>query len=91
MKQCIFCGNYNVYYTKGYKQFNREKSGYCSKHEKIVENRETCGHWRNNLTRRRLCKTVSLKQLFDLASNVAEITQILREEHECDKAGQTDM
>ena len=84
-KKCWSCGKYDAYYTQGFSYFNKEKIGYCCVHNKITDNKDSCGEWCYNQRRRNLKKAVALKSLTEILSRLAVIEQILKEEHELDK------
>lgn len=84
-KKCWNCGKYRAYYTKGYKGFNKEKEGLCIKHDKAVLSQDNCEFWQTNIILRRISKIITLKELTNLAGNICEITQILRDEQEENK------
>ena len=82
MKECRNCGSYNAYYTKGYWRFEKEKHGFCRRHEKTVESNESCEHWRSDALCRKLRKGVCLKALNNLIKDMSQIAQILQENNE---------
>ena len=82
MKECWGCRNYRAYYTKGYCKFDRENRGNCTRHEKIVGKHESCEFWRSNEIRRKISKSICLKVLDTIMSDLSEIKQILAEENE---------
>jgi len=85
MKECFNCGNYQAYYTKGYCKFDREDQGNCVKHNKIVGKHEGCEQWRSNAIRRKVRKSVCLKNLDIALSDLSEMKQILSENSDDDK------
>ena len=52
-KKCCYCGNFEGYYTKGLRRYEKSKQGFCSEHHKIVENQDCCECWRTNSRRHR--------------------------------------
>lgn len=85
MKECWNCGNYRMFYTKGYGKFENADMGSCVKFEKIVGKHKSCEFWRGNLIRRRIRKSVCLNMLDAALENIAQIRQVLCEEYEDNK------
>jgi hypothetical protein len=84
-RECWSCSQYIAYYTKGVKQFKKEKYGECRQHKRRTTNHDTCDMWCMDNFRRKRRKAVSLIVLDELATDVSEIAQILREEAEDSK------
>lgn len=82
MRECKNCRHYDAYYTKGYKQFTKEKIGYCNCKKKITENHSFCEQFNDVDYLRGMGKKVCLEELKEMAKDISEITQILREETE---------
>lgn len=85
MRECWNCGSFSVYYTKSYKGFDRKKTGYCKKLNNMTNINETCYLWNSNDDYRKTRKLICLETLNEMANNISEITQILREEKENNK------
>ncbi len=47
-KECLYCGNFEGYYTKALRCFERTKQGYCRELDKIVNNQDSCEFWKPN-------------------------------------------
>lgn len=80
MRECLSCGNYQAYYTKGHCKFEKAEQGNCVKNKKTVQKNESCEQWRNNDFHKKVRKTVCLKALNNIISDLAELRQILGEE-----------
>ena len=52
-KNCLRCGNFEKYYTKGLYRFESTKHGICRHYNVIVSSNNTCDFWKNN--RYRIC------------------------------------
>jgi len=82
-KECVNCGNYSQYYTKGYYKFNKVKCGHCRYNQKIVESHDTCEHWSNISYRyRNFSNHATKKALQDILGQLAQIRQVMEENAE---------
>lgn len=84
-RQCLHCGLYEPYYTKGLYHFESLKKGYCRKHDKIVEYCDGCEKWRTGIHNDEFRKKVALKALCEILMNLSAIRQILQECQEEEK------
>lgn len=84
-KLCWNCGNYGVYYTKGFCCFDKTNQGFCSKHLEIKEKHDSCEFWRQNTHFNSMRKAIAKRALNDILINLSAIRQILQEEQEEDK------
>ena len=84
-KKCWSCGEYQVYYTKGYAYFDKQKIGHCRKHNNEVCDCDRCTEWHLRQWHRNIRKGVALHHLSQILERLAAIEQILREENELDK------
>ncbi len=81
IKECWNCGWYRAYYTKGFCQFDKQKVGYCRKHDITIDDKhETCDYWGSNYSLRRLRKKVALRKLNLILDSIVQIKQILFED-----------
>ena len=46
-KECLNCGYYSPYYTKGYFRFTKTGTGFCMRSRKITEKHGNCENWKN--------------------------------------------
>ncbi len=86
-KKCYHCRWYKAAYTKGFWQFEKQNTGYCTKSGNIVEKHESCTKWEYNTDSNRkigryIRKETCLKALYETLQTLAQITQFLEEEHE---------
>lgn len=84
-KKCWSCASFQNYYTKGYCKFTKEKVGYCSSREKIVDKNECCERWNYRQRFRARRKDVAISSIADVRDKLEVIEQILTEENELDK------
>ena len=77
-KKCCYCGNFEGYYTKGLRRYDKTKQGFCSEHHKIVENQDCCECWRRHLVRNR----VASRALYEILMDISAIRQIIQENEE---------
>lgn len=78
-KACWNCLLYKIFYTKGFCHFNREKNGYCTKHEKILDKNNLCNFWIPNNPKISTRKKVAIRKLNEISESLIEIRQILFE------------
>ena len=78
-KKCLYCGNYDAYYTKAATHFESIQKGYCYKLKKVVESGYGCGEWRSACRRYFMRKTVATRALFDILKQLSVLRQILEE------------
>lgn len=89
-KACWNCLRYKAYYTKGLCHFDKEKFGFCTKHERMVDKQEGCPFWSLNNPRRETRKKVAMRKLSEILTQLVEIRQILfesKEENEKEENG----
>lgn len=60
-KNCLRCGNFEKYYTKGLYRFESTKHGICRHYNVIVSSNNTCAFWKNNRYRISLRKRAIIK------------------------------
>lgn len=77
--RCLYCGNYEGYYKKGLHRFESIKQGLCSKHNKIVSNKDCCEFWRTSSRRFYFRKKVASRALYEILMDISAIRQILEE------------
>ncbi len=84
-KKCLYCGNFETYYTKGMRRFERTRYGICMQHNKIVFNDGYCDLWKTS--HRRLCfrKRAASRALYEILMDILAIRQIMQENQEEEK------
>ena len=90
-KRCSNCIYFSAFYTKKFQSFQKENYGLCNG-KKVKERHEVCDMWgRNNVlnrkSRKEYCFSASLNTIDGMSKNLAEISQILREEYERENSG----
>jgi len=83
-KACWNCGNYQAYYTKGFCNFDKLDCGYCKAKKENVKKTEQCEKWKTNYRYRGMRKTVAMRALDEVLTQITELRQILFEEKEED-------
>lgn len=82
MKECRNCGDFLVYYIRSYKGYSKRKTGYCKRFDNTTSVNENCYLWNSNADFKEKRKHLCLETLAELAGNIAEMVQILKEETE---------
>lgn len=78
-KNCLYCGNFEKYYTKGLYRFESTKHGICRHYNVIVSSNNTCAFWKNNSHRIYLSKRAISRALYEILTNISAIRQIIQE------------
>lgn len=78
-KKCLYCGNFECYYTKELRRFERTKQGNCTKHNKTVNNEDTCEFWKTNSCRLCFRKRAVSRALYEILMDLIAIRQIMHE------------
>lgn len=78
-KNCLRCGNFEKYYTKGLYRFESTKHGICRHYNVIVSSNNTCDFWKNNRYRICLRKRAISRALYEILTNISAIRQIIQE------------
>lgn len=78
-KKCLYCGNFEGYYTKGGHRFERTKQGICRQYDKIVNNEDSCEFWKTNRRRLYFCKRAVSRTLYEILIDLSVIHQIMQE------------
>jgi len=84
-KKCCYCGNFEGYYTKGLRRYEKSKQGFCSQHRKIVENQNCCECWKKNSKRYSARYRVASRALYEILMDISAIRQIIQENEEENK------
>lgn len=84
-KKCCYCGNFEGYYTKGLRRYEKSKQGFCSQHRKIVENQDCCECWKKNSKRHSARNRVASRALYEILMDISAIRQIIQENEEENK------
>ena len=84
-KKCCYCGNFEGYYTKGLRRYEKSKQGFCSEHRKIVENQDCCECWKKNSKRHSARNRVASRALYEILMDISAIRQIIQENQEENK------
>ncbi|PWM50620.1 MAG: hypothetical protein DBX39_03085 [Bacillota bacterium] len=78
-KKCLYCGNFEGYYTKGLHCFDRTKQGYCREHDKIVNNQDFCEFWKTSRRRYLVRRRAVSRALYEILTEISAIRQIMQE------------
>ena len=78
-KKCLYCGNYEGYYTKGLRRFESIKKGHCQMSDKIVDHNSGCENWRSSYRKFNFRKRVATRALYEILMDLSTIRQILQE------------
>lgn len=78
-KKCLYCGNYEGYYTKELCHFESIKKGRCQIRDQIVNNNFGCENWRSRFRRVNFRKRVATRALYEILMDISAIRQILQE------------
>ena len=84
-KKCYMCKRFDRFYTKGSKQYNRTKYGWCSEQTGIIDsNGEGCERFAKRPKQdRRDCMVTYY--LSDILSEITEIRKVLEDEEQGDE------
>ncbi len=82
--KCFKCQKYNAFYTKGIKEFNKTKCGWCSGKREIVNCQDSCEKYEQR------CKSYmyspgAKRCLNSLLTEISEVRKILEAENEENK------
>lgn len=80
--KCLYCGNFQAYYTKELHNFERTKQGICNYHNKIVNSEEGCEYWKTNNHRLCLRKRAVTRTLYEILTDLSAIRKIIQENQE---------
>lgn len=77
--KCFQCRSFYRYYTKGVKQFNKTKLGWCVEKQDTVKSSGGCDKF---VIRTRVCKVSKLvwHTLNDLLTQISELRMIIEED-----------
>ena len=78
IKQCDTCKNFDRYYTRGVKQYNKTKYGHCCKKVESVNIHETCEKYENR-GKSKIEKKQVLYCLNRLLADISAIRLIIEE------------
>ena len=78
-KECLYCGNFEGYYTKALRCFERTKQGYCRELDKIVNNQDSCEFWKPNRRRYLMRRRAASRALYEILTEISAIRQIMQE------------
>ncbi len=84
-KKCWSCGYFQSFYTKGYCNLQKEKVGFCSFQNKIMDKNENCQKWNYRQRVRNMRKKMAICSIVEIHSKLEVIEQILIEENKLDK------
>ena len=79
--QCYKCKNFDRYYTKGVKQFDKTQIGWCYVNRKDVNIHDCCDKYELK-TRRGICKITLRSCLNDLLNELSSIRQVFEADNE---------
>lgn len=78
-KKCLCCGNFEGYYTKGLRRFERTKQGFCRQYDKIVNKEDSCECWRTSRRGGSFRKRAATRALYEILIDLSAIRQIMQE------------
>lgn len=81
-RHCWDCRFYDELYTKGYTSFRREVRGICVLTKKMTFHSNGCEKWIYRSHKKIKLKDTIVKTLDEMATHVAEMAQILKEDCE---------
>ncbi len=83
-KECMNCCYYEKYYTKSTYYFEKQRNGLCQVEKQSKNNHDACERWKckNVKNMRSLRRELCAKVINEMASDLSEIRQILKEERE---------
>ncbi len=81
-KKCLYCGNYEGYYTKKLCRFESIKKGHCEMQDKIVGSNFGCENWKRSCRGFHYRKRVTSRALYEILMDLSAIRQILQESRE---------
>ena len=76
---CYRCKNLDRFYTRGVKQFNKTKVGWCCKKEEIVNVHDSCDKYELRKPCKRISKSIKFC-LNDLLTDISGIREIIEDE-----------
>lgn len=82
---CYNCSHYHPFYTRGYSHFDKQDYGLCiicGVKILIDDKHGYCTNYSGHFAYRRKCTRTAIKKLNDIAEDVDELLQILKEEIE---------
>lgn len=79
-KECITCGNFNAYFTKGYCCYLREDCGKCYLKKQTVLKHSTCEKWKSK-SRYRLSvrQGLLIREMEDVLTKLSVIKDFIDE------------
>ncbi len=75
-KECFRCRNFDAYYTRGVKRFDKTKYGWCSKLQESVNIHNTCSMYTKKLSNKK-DKYIIGHYLNTMLSEIMEIHKVL--------------
>ena len=78
-QKCLYCGNFEGYYTKVLHCFLRTKQGICRQQGEIVNNQGTCEFWKTSRRRYSFRKRAVSRALYEILTEISVIRQIMQE------------
>ncbi len=84
-KECRRCGNFDRYYTKGLRHYEKTECGFCREQHKIVDQQEYCDCWRTNGRKHFVIERLAAKKLNELLMEISALRQIIEENEEENK------
>lgn len=76
--KCYWCKYFTRYYTKGNKQFNRLKIGWCSNKQEQISSQEGCEHYRYHAPAKPSHRS-AFRTLNDLLTELSEIRMVIED------------
>lgn len=76
---CFVCKHFDRYYTKGDKQFNRTKFGWCCAQQTTCAAKDSCKNFSRTKYHKKSNRLISY-YLSDLLKQLAEIRNVIEEE-----------
>lgn len=77
--KCRNCTYYTAYYRKYIDFYSRLRHGTCVKHQKVLNERESCEDFKNNEAREKSCEKDLFKSLEKALVSIEQIAMILKE------------
>ena len=81
-KSCARCGNFQRYYIKGLRRFEKSEYGYCKQSRQIVCREGSCECWKSAAKGRAVSKRAASRALSEIFSDISALRQIFEEEAE---------
>ena len=82
---CYSCSHYHPFYTRGYSHFDKQDCGLCiiCGVKTLIEDKHNyCTQYHGHFSYMRKCTRTAIKKLNDVAEDIGELIQILKEEIE---------